>query len=191
MENSHLVKLTLVLYKITDSFPKEEPLKFAIRERANSILGNAILCFAKNPVSISNEQRNKVINLIHKDIEVLQSYFMIAKEQEWTQKDFILVLAKEYHQILGGMKIGVVQKKFQSKEKKDIITTKPFPKIERKRCREILNMLQHKEPLQVKDLEEVFHGISKRTLRRDFEYLMHEGLVKRVGDKSDTGYISR
>lgn len=190
MENSYFIKLTLVLYRMTDSFPKEEPLKFSIREKANSILGELSICYANNPIVLSRDQKNKIVTSILKNVEILQSYFSIAQEQNWTEKDYILVLSREYAKIAGGMKVET-EKKVVIPAKKESKVKVSFEDVERKRCREILEMLQQKEPLQVKDLEPIFQGTSKRTLRRDFEYLLQQNLVRRVGDKSNTGYILR
>ncbi len=30
--------------------------------------------------------------------------------------------------------------------------------------------------------------ITKRTLRRDFEYMLSQGLIKRIGERNDTFY---
>ena len=43
----------------------------------------------------------------------------------------------------------------------------------------------------MRDLEEYFPDVSKRTLRRDFESLLSQGVVRRIGDKNDTGYRLR
>ncbi len=38
MQEEKIIKLTNALYKVTGLFPKEEPLKFAIRKEALDIL---------------------------------------------------------------------------------------------------------------------------------------------------------
>jgi len=57
----------------------------------------------------------------------------------------------------------------------------------------ILEVLGKLGRAQVGDLKNVFPDISKRTLRRDFNYLIDAGLVERKGEKNDTYYqlISR
>ncbi len=52
----------------------------------------------------------------------------------------------------------------------------------------ILNILKEKEKVQVWQMKEVFPEITKRTLRRDFERLLKQGLVERIGEKNNTFY---
>jgi len=60
--------------------------------------------------------------------------------------------------------------------------------LKKDRHRKILEILKERGTAQVKNLKEVFPELSKRTLRRDFEYLLNQGLVERIGDKSKTLY---
>jgi hypothetical protein len=88
---------------------------------------------------------------------------------------------------------------------KDLIEAREFVKIgdsvtlaERKessfknpfqgRKDKIMEILKKREKAQVGDFKEVFPQVSKRTLRRDFKSLMEEGLVERMGEKSETFY---
>jgi hypothetical protein len=88
---------------------------------------------------------------------------------------------------------------------KDLIEAKKFVKIgdpvsltEKKepsfknpfqgRKDKIMEVLKQREKAQVGDFKGVFPKVSKRTLRRDFKSLMEEGLVERVGEKSETFY---
>jgi len=88
---------------------------------------------------------------------------------------------------------------------KDLIESREFVKIENSvplterkdssfknpfqgRKDKILEILKQREKAQVGDFKEVFPKVSKRTLRRDFKSLMEEGLVERMGEKSETFY---
>ncbi len=37
-------------------------------------------------------------------------------------------------------------------------------------------------------MKQVFPEVSKRTLRRDFENLLKQGIIERIGEKNDTFY---
>lgn len=192
MESSYLIKLSLILYKVTDSIPEGEPLRCCIREKANSILGNLVL-FSENPVSLTREQRNRILGCSLRDIEALLAYLKVAGEQEWANKDYFLVLAKEYRQVAKEAE-GSLQEK--APEKPSPSSPKPAPRPEsmlvgKKRCKEILKLLENKNSLQVRDLKTFFPSVTKRTLRRDFEYLLKQGLVRRVGERSDIEYRLR
>ncbi|MFH0792053.1 MAG: DeoR family transcriptional regulator [bacterium] len=56
------------------------------------------------------------------------------------------------------------------------------------RQKTILSILKSKEKAQVWEFKATFPDVSKRTLRRDFEYLFNQGMVKRVGEKNNTFY---
>ena len=59
------------------------------------------------------------------------------------------------------------------------------------RQKKILEVLKERGRAQVKDFKEIFPGVSKRTLRRDFRNLMAQGLVERMGEKNNTFYQLR
>jgi len=189
MESSYLIKLSLVLYKVTESIPDGEPLRSCIREKANSILENLIL-LSKSPAGLKKEQQGQT----ETDIESLLAYFKIAGEQEWANKEYFMVLAKEYKQIKREIEQSLEKKKVEKPQPSNPTpVSKPVSKPSKvlagkKRCKEILRLLENRDSLQVKDLQEVFPNVTKRTLRRDFEFLLNQGLVKRVGERSDTEY---
>ena len=85
MDRDYLIKITLAVYKVTDIFPKEEPLKFLIREKANQILADLV----------SKEKIEK----IRKNIEIINTYFEIAEKQNWVDELNFLVLKREYAKI--------------------------------------------------------------------------------------------
>ncbi len=55
----------------------------------------------------------------------------------------------------------------------------------------ILEFLRQRGRAQVGELQQIFPDISKRTLRRDFEFLLKQGIVQRIGEKSSTFYQLR
>jgi len=56
------------------------------------------------------------------------------------------------------------------------------------RQKKILSILKNKDKAQVWEFKTTFPDVSKRTLRRDFEYLYNQGMVERVGEKNNTFY---
>ena len=98
----------------------------------------------------------------------------------------------------------ILEPKIFSMEK-DLIETGRFVKIENSgflaekksdsfknpfqgRKDKILEILKQREKVQVGDFKKVFPQVSKRTLRRDFKSLTDEGLIERIGEKSETFY---
>ena len=56
------------------------------------------------------------------------------------------------------------------------------------RQKKILEFLEENGRAQVWQLKQVFPAITKRTLRRDFENLLKQGIIKRIGERNDTFY---
>jgi len=171
MDKDYLIKLTLAVYKVTDIFPKQEPLKFLIREKANQILADSIL--------------KEKIEKIRKDTEIINSYLEIAEKQDWVDELNFLVLKREYAKIKEGLK----GKKVVSNPK-DPKPANPHG-ILSERCRKILEILGQKEKTQVWEFKKIFPEVTKRTLRRDFEFLLKQGLIDRAGENNNIYYKIR
>ena len=199
-DNTRVIKLTLALYKITEGFPEKEPLKYHLREQANLILENYIL---KQKAGLLQEEKKQVASLREKtflSVECLQGFLEVAKKQAWANQDYFGVISQEYNNLLSFFKIeGVPLKKAETlkgvKESKanESHSAEPNHKAlkDKIRCLKIVDILKQRKSAQIKDLKQSFPNITKRTLRRDFEFLAKEGIVKRVGDKNETEYVLR
>lgn len=188
MDKDYLIKLTLAVYRVTELFPSREPLKVSIREKANRILADSVLIFSKNPVNLAKEQKNKLSEQILGNIEILQGYFEVAQAQEWLREPNFLVLKGEYAKM--GQEIS---KKPQKKHNKPIeqsteTAENSSPLLGKERCRRILEVLKQREKAQIWEFKKIFPQVTKRTLRRDFGFLLTRGLVERVGDGKWTFY---
>jgi len=56
------------------------------------------------------------------------------------------------------------------------------------RKKKILEILRAKEAVQVWEINKILSNVSKRTLRRDFEQLLKDGYVQRIGERNKTFY---
>jgi Fic family protein len=56
------------------------------------------------------------------------------------------------------------------------------------RHKKIIDFLKQNDHAQVWQLKNILPNVSKRTVRRDFEYLVGQKLVQRIGEKSNTFY---
>ncbi|MBZ9572634.1 DeoR family transcriptional regulator [Patescibacteria group bacterium] len=178
MEKDYLIKLSLAVYRVTEVFPAQEPLKFAIREKANQILAD-LVC---------QEQKSKVSEQILGNIEVLKGYFELAKGQKWIDERNFFVLEKEYDKIREEIKKGSLKKEKKLVKPRSEKNSLPFNNLRNERWRKILEVLKQKERVQIWELKNIFPQVSKRTLRRDFDYLLRKGLVERIGDGKGTFY---
>ena len=181
MNKLDYLKLTQAVYRVTDGFPEGEPLKFKIREIANEILADLVLF---NPTG-----QEKIL----KDIEVLDNYFEVARIQNWVNPLNFLVLEQEYSKIKEEINKGLPR---TSKPIKPQCLEVEPPNIDREkrmvrgesRHQKILGILEEKGRAQVWEIKKIFPETSKRTLRRDFDYLLKQGIIERIGEKNNTSY---
>jgi hypothetical protein len=151
-----LIELTKRVYRLTQLFPKKEPLRYKIREIADEILANFL-----------RETKNPTI----KDWEILNSFFEIAKEQNWVSPKEISQIQQDYKNLIDMAR--------PYKEDQPSIS---------ERQKKILEILKEKGKIQVGQVKEFFSNVSKRTLRRDFQSLMKKGIIERIGEKNKTFY---
>ena len=175
MDRDYLIKLTLAVYKVTKAFPNEEPLKFLIREKANQILADFIL---------KSKEKN-----IQENIDVLNSYFEIAGKQDWVDGLNFLVLKREYNEMKEELEDKTDKKEKVSKKTLKPSNPHPDPILLNNRCEKILEVLKEKEKAQIWEFKKVFPEVTKRTLRRDFEFLLKQRLVVRAGENNNVYYM--
>lgn len=176
MDKDFLIKICLGVYRVTDFFPENEPLKSLIREKANEILAE-LIC--------NNDNQNTKQAL--EKIGILQAYFEIAKTQNWLDQANFFVLEKEYDKIIEQIKADKPDK--LKKPLKQI--SRPISKKEEtsnNRYNKIIETLKQKQKVQVQEFKDIFPNISKRTLRRDFDFLISQKLVERQGQGKYTFY---
>ncbi|TET83809.1 MAG: DeoR family transcriptional regulator [Candidatus Nealsonbacteria bacterium] len=199
MDSDYFIQLTANLYRLTLLFPKKEPLRYKMRELADDILANL--------TSILRGSFYKSKNLIletEKDLEILNGFFEVAKNQNWVSPFDVLEVQKEYS------KIGEEIKKLSDSHlpttetvelpaRAELPSRIPSPagstirkekgSLERNpRQQKILEILKEKGKAQVWELKQIFPEVSKRTLRRDFEQMFNQGLIERMGERNETFY---
>lgn len=170
MDKGKILKLTNELYSLTLFFPRKEPLRYKMREIADEIL--AFLIEIENNKTIPKDFFTK--------IEILDSFFEIARAQNWVKSGEILNLQKEYQKIKEEcLNLSLNKEPSRKNYSSQTMNT---------RQQKILEILREREKIQVWELKEIFPEISKRTLRRDFAALVRKGLIERVGSQSNTFY---
>lgn len=190
MDKEQLKQITLGLYKVTEIFPDREPVKFFLREKASKTLADAVLFFEKNPIKLSEKQKSEIGEEIIKNISLIQVYFDVSKHQGWADSRNFLVLGKEYQKIRDEVERQRKPHGFvQAMTGKVVEEAEPaFDNFRSERTKKIMEFLKKKDRVQIWELKEVFPEVTKRTLRRDFEYLLANNLVEREGDGKYTFY---
>ncbi|MFH1643153.1 MAG: DeoR family transcriptional regulator [Patescibacteria group bacterium] len=194
MDKNNLIRITTNLYRLTLLFPKKESLRYKTREVANDILALGILIFDSESNNVKKE-----ISEDKKHIEILDSYLELAKAQNWVSPHDILTIQEEYKVMMA--KLNALSFNAIKSEKKQEIKIEEEDNKELKiklvkeedgskedRCEKIKNILKERGKAQVGDIKNIFPNISKRTLRRDFEYLVNIGSIERLGENNTTFY---
>ena len=192
MDKENLIELTNKLYKLTLLFPKKEPLRYKVRDVADEILANLVareVFHSPNPgetMVVDNSKQKDLIFEIKKDLAVLKSYFEVVKWQNWVSYFDVLEIEEKYDKIECKVDKGptsVVGPKIVK-----VNEGQSFDRILDSRKEKILGILKEKEKIQVGELKELLPDVSKRTLRRDFDQLLKQGLVERIGERNNTFY---
>jgi len=226
MDKFFLIQLTTNLYRLTLLFPKKEPLRYKIRELADEILANFLRIM--NQYEYTNTSSKKTENRslqILEDLKILDSFFEVAKAQNWVSPAETLKLQQEYSKLKENLKTQanfnrslVPATQVRDVTKQDLVKSSPrtegdcerSPKAifaERRvvkedksssspfaaarlneRQKKILGILKEREKAQVWEIKKFFPEVAKRTLRRDFEQLLKQGFIERIGERNDTFY---
>ncbi|MBI4359084.1 MAG: DeoR family transcriptional regulator [Candidatus Nealsonbacteria bacterium] len=192
MEKQELVQLTSDLYRLTLLFPKKEPLRYKMRELADDVLADILkLGSGLGP--------QPGLNLdIVQDLEILCHFFIVAREQNWVSLSDLLNVSERYATLKeelsrypsGSEREDTAGQGPGTMTNQTAIDFNGSPKNIQRQDR-ILEILKEKGRAQVWEFKKIFPGVSKRTLRRDFEYLVSQNLVERLGEKNQTFYTSK
>lgn len=169
MDQNFLIQLTNNLYKLTLLFPKKEPLRYKMREKADDV----------------------IVKPNEKDLEVLDGFFEVAKSQNWVKVSDILAIQKEYDNLKEELKKAKLEKKKSIPIDVPMVEVKPRPLLAQVmvgRQEKILAYLKENGRVQVWQIKQLFPEVSKRTLRRDFEQMLNQGIIERRGERNDTFY---
>lgn len=202
MDKNSLIQLTNEIYRLTLLFPKKEPLRYKMREIADDLiisLSQGLSSGKLNESGKPNEQQRMLA-----DLEILDGFFEVAKAQNWVAPLDLLRVQEEYNRIKAEIK--KINKQPPTQETalmKETTLTKETNKVQpsqsqankpparqfiNERQKKILEILKEKGQLQVWQVKQVFPEVSKRTLRRDFESLLKQGIIERRGERNDTFY---
>ena len=217
MDKQYLAQLARAVYRVTELFPRNEPLRYKTREMADEILHDFVLF-----QNLEAQKRNQAKNQIFSKIEILSEYYFdLAKEQNWVNPRNFLILKREYDKIKTEM-VGAPSSAQLEPSEVELPKIEPKPEPEpaperaptptpalpvkalakagapapepgklSERHKEIIKIIKQKQEAQVGEIRESFPELSKRTLRRDLEYLLKQGYVERFGQWNQVSYRVR
>ena len=178
MDKEYLFKITNGVYQVTELFPKQDPLKFKIREKALDILTDLLLA-SPNP---GVKSLKDVAHAVNENIETINGLIDLAEIQDWVDPKNFLVLRREYDKLREYVKSSPA-------EKEPLPSPSPIKKEKlSSRQKKIVDIIKENGEIQTGEILSSFEGMSKRTLRRDLEKLAQDNCVKRIGKTSQIYY---
>jgi predicted transcriptional regulator len=159
MSKEYYIRLTLGVYKVSQLFPKKEPLRADLTKVADQILASL---FCDNHQGCSE------------DIKLIQKLINIAESRELADPRNFLVLRREYarvNELIGEAAGGIVKP-----------TKSPSTNSKNKKRQEvILDILKNNGKIKMSDLAKSFPDINRRTILRDLGTFCQSGVVERNG----------
>lgn len=153
-----------------------------------------------------NNNSQKKINKIHVSLNILDGFLEVALIQNWVSPSEILAIKKEYDNLAARLKELERKEKVEEnletsnhprmftpfEAKKEAAPVKnenqEFISPINQRQEIILDFLRQNNKVQVWQIKEIMPDVTKRTLRRDFEQMLRQGLIQRKGEKNETFY---
>jgi len=103
MTRENLIWLTKEVYRLTLLFPKKEPLRYKMREIADDILTECLRLNLKQELK-QDISPKEYMGDSRADLEVLDAFFDVAKEQNWVSPEEILKLQENYSKLKDELK---------------------------------------------------------------------------------------
>jgi hypothetical protein len=212
MTEENIIKLTSALYKVTGLFPKEEPLKFAIRKEALDVLYFTALVKGES-ITIAPKEREYYFKKAAGKIDLIGTYFDICREQEWIDARNFDILQSEYSE-MKKVFISEISKKEvkraiakepeeEEEEPEKEKTVDPEKKTVEREEREVehlnyedlsnaqlrvLEILQGKGEMKSNQLSQFFPEMNPRTVRRELKGLKEMKIITTAGGGKTTVY---
>jgi len=212
MDKDFLIQTTNSLYRLTLFFPKKEPLRYKMRELASDILAQVFN--SKSFKKIEIESLSSMLEILNGFFEVakqqnwvsLSDILMVQKTyinfgdelRSFSQSDSPQDCEERRKEksVLFDFANARVTKKIEEKEitiqAPDLMSERNLTPRKQtnisERQKKILDFLNKKGNTQVHQIKEIFPKLTKRTLRRDFEQLLNQGLIKRIGERNEISY---
>ena len=160
MDKEYIINLTFTVYKVTELYPKQEPLRAEIRTRANDILNDLLFFHNSKELGINVDEIDREII---ENLKNLKKYFEIAIIKELASPSNFLVLQKEYDKIYNELK---KEESFEAEPQK-VDEDQKIGKWVLERQKRILDIIKNKQKIQVQGIQDNLPEVSKRTIQRD------------------------
>ena len=198
MDREFFLRIVFATHRVADTLPEEEEIRYHIKNSATRIVADLFL-FLDEVVSI--EHKKIIISRTLVDIQILQDNFTQVRRRNWVNPANFLILEKEYDGIreflresgfvaevqvtesVRGMGVSR-QQTYRSRTQVRRESSQSLSERQKK----ILEILEHQQKAQVWEIQKVLPEVTKRTLRRDLDDLLHQNLVERQGEWNEVSY---
>ena len=186
-------RLCAAIYKITDFFDVDEPLRIKVRERGTDLLTSVVsysLASAKRPAELVKDIKDN-INAITTFFSVLVISELVSIGNGQILKDELMSLMRlveEYFQNRYGYIVNFDE--FPDLEA-GLVNREQLgePKITSDRKAKIVEFIKSNGPSSIRDLVEVVRGCSEKTIQRELLALIESGLIVREGQRRWSKYL--
>lgn len=216
MDRNYFIKLVFGTHKVADLLIREGKQAGAtagrqLKTAANRLLSDLLLICEENPVTL--EQKKNILPRTLRGIGQVQSILNQVKDGSKVNPKNFAILEQEYKKIPDMLVEFFVSQNLLNLEKEEGEDAKEMSRTKRSldvnnltefrkrvgsdptmqrlsvRQEKILEFLKTKEKAQVWELQKMLpEPVTKRTLRRDMDDLMHKGRVERQGEWNGVVY---
>lgn len=177
MDKDFCVALVFSTHRVADLLPNKEGMKKA----ANALLSDLLLFCDDNPITV--EQKKNILPRTLREIEAVQNLLNQQKNARNIDPRNFLVLEREYAKI-PSILMGHLESHKDQQEQESPKQTAALSRRQKK----IVEVLGQKGKVQVWELRQALPEVTKRTLRRDLDNLMEQGVVEREGEWNSVAY---
>ncbi|HEY4493330.1 MAG TPA: hypothetical protein VJB98_01785 [Candidatus Paceibacterota bacterium] len=197
-------RLCIAVYRLSDFFETEEPLRQALRESAVAILRSVMSFTSQNP-----ERPGELLKDITDKLNLLSSYFdvllaagYVSLENSQIVKDELLSLMdmteKYFHSHFGYVAalrefLGTVEESLPLPRASNPIPepggSRNIAPVQNDRRAKIIEYIKKHGPSTIKDIGSVIRGCSEKTIQRELSTLVLANIVRREGERRWSKYM--
>ncbi|MBU2219076.1 hypothetical protein KKG15_01100 [Patescibacteria group bacterium] len=188
---NRIKKLTEALYRVTDLYPDQEPLKWALRENAVYLYNNLMSITDMSDRKLRynfKEVLSSLSQIINKlDLASLGGFisdinFEIIKKEYGSLKDFL----ENQQQFIFSQEELLIKPELpilKEKEIKEYKGQKILSDKTENRKQKIINSLKNNDKKTIKEISSIFEDISEKSIQRDLADLVKSGRLLANGEK--------
>ena len=191
--NSKITRLGAAIYRVTDYFNLQEPLRWEMRSEVTKLLSTVVSYTGANYIDFNKGLHDikDISDKLLSYIDLLATVRMLSDTNQKIIKDEIIIFKSE----LDGLANIDYSIAFQSTFSSSISQSckkafiKDIHSHDLGRGQKILDFIAKNGPVSVGDLHAVIKNCSEKTVQRELVSLIKRGLLKREGERRWSRYL--